>query len=818
MRVSCNWLNRHVDLSGVDLEALGRRFTMAVAELDGVEHVGHGLDHVVIGHVRSVEPIAGKKVRLTSVDCGPHGVRAIVCGAANVAAGQHVAVALPGQRLGDMTIAVSEVAGHVSEGMICSERELGLSEEHAGILVLSDADAGGASLRPGDRLDATFPVRDTIFVIDNKSLTHRPDCWGHRGIAREVAALIERPLRALAPPVAYTAEAPLTLQVGDLRDCPRYTATCMEGVTVGASPLWLRLLLARSGMRSISNVVDATNFVMLDLGNPLHAFDRRAVRGDRLEVRRARDGEVFETLDGQPRELAASDVVIADAEGAVALAGVMGGLASGVAPDTTALVLEAAAFDPGRVRMTAQRLGLRTESSARFEKSLDPTLPRLAAASFAALMAELCPGLRVTSALQEVAAPDPSPVVIATSCDYIRGRLGHALPDARIVGILTALAFEVHADKDGALRVTVPSWRATKDIGIPDDLVEEVGRVFGYDNIPPSAPEVVLSRPEANTRKRFERTTRSYLALSAGLDELQTYSFDDESWLGRMGLSPTGPRERLMNPISAEMPFMRRHLDAHLLAAMEKNARTFETVQVFEIGRVFLPSEAELPEQPTMLGLGLLAPPAWARDASGAPSRTRTEPSHFMALKGILEGLAEALDRAPLRFVRGGPGLIDRPWAHPVRQATVYCGDVMLGVMAELHPALLTRLDVTQHGALAELDLDRWRACAATPLRYRPLPRFPAVYRDFALVVPRAVEAATMADAIRLAAPSLVEDVALQSVYEGPGVPEGDKSVAWSVTLRLSERTLVEADVRSAEDAIWAAAERIGARPRVAAT
>lgn len=805
MRVSCNWLSRHVDLSGVDLVALGRRFTMAVAELDGIEEVGLGLERVVVGHVLEVTGLEGKKVRLTKVDCGPaHGLRSIICGAPNVAAGQYVAVALPGQRLGDLEIAVASVAGVESSGMICSERELGLSDEHAGIMTLERA-----GLVPGTPLTEAVPeIRDTIFVIDNKSLTHRPDCWGHRGIAREVAALLQRPLENLDFRVEFTDERPLTIEVQDLVSCPRYSATTMSGVRVERSPLWLRLLLVRAGMRPINNLVDATNFAMLDLGNPLHAFDRRQIAGGGIVVRRATDGERFTTLDGTERTLGNLDLVIADKERAVALAGVMGGLDSEIKDDTTELVLEAASFDPARVRTTAQRLGLRTESSSRFEKSLDPRLVSDGALCFLSLVQQLCPGSRVSSAFMDVHAPFPEPIVITTSVGYIEERLGHTLGADRIVDILRGLAFGVEAGEGGALTVVVPSWRATKDIGIADDLVEEVGRIYGYDNIPPQAPLVPVARPERNAKKKLEHAVRAHLTMACALDELQTYSFDDDAFLAKMGVTPA-ERVRLVNAISSDEPCMRTHLAPHLVKALDKNARANEDIGVFEIGRVFLPRGPELPHQPTTLG-ALVATrqsptPAWAGFHWG---------------KAIVQSLARAIERPMPRLVAGAVSLA---WAHPVRQAALVLQDsggaehgpgATVGYLAELHPLVLHRLGIEHVGFVFELDLDAWRAARAAPTGYRPLPRFPAVFRDFAVLVPAAVPAETLREAIARAEPTLVEAVGFESVYSGAGVPEGDKSIAWSVTFRHPERTLTDAEVRQAEAKIWSSLATVGGRQR----
>jgi len=813
MLISCNWLRRHVSLDGVDLDALAGRFTMSVAELEGVHRVGQGLDNVVIGRVLEVAGLEGKKVRLAQVDTGPHGVRAIICGAPNVAAGQRVAVALPGARLGDLVIEVAEVAGVTSHGMIASERELGLGEDHAGILVLGEADAPDAPL--GAPLSDAFAVADTLFEVDNKSLTHRPDLWGHRGIAREVAALVGRPLLPLPLDVPFTDEAPLTVRVEDPAACPRYSAVCVTGVAVAPSPLWLRLLLHRVGTRPISNVVDLTNFVMLDLGNPLHAFDRRELAGDTIVVRRAADGEVFTTLDGQDRPLTPRDLLIADAARGIALAGVMGGENSEIRDDTTDVVLEAANFDAATVRLTSQRLGLRTESSARFEKSLDPALVEDASRAFCRQLLALCPGARVTSAFIDVAAPPPPPVRVTLPVALVERRLGAALGGERVAAILTSLGFEVAARDGGAvLDVGVPSYRATKDIGIPEDLIEEVGRVHGYDNITPVPPAVALSQPDPNARKRFEHAVRDYLSGPAGLDEVQTYSFDFDPLLRTLGLDP-GHRLTLRNAISAEMPALRRSLVPGLLGVLEKNARAFEAIRVYELGRVFHPrseaiagAEGDLtPDEP------LAVQPTMLAALIAEPRQDPGEAGLFFALKGTLLGLARRMARAVPEVA---PGDVAARWAHPARQARLLVDGQEIGALAELHPLLQERLDVRQRAAILELDLDAWRESGETPVSYRPLPRFPAVYRDFAVVVAGAVPAAAVRGAILAAAPERIAEVGFESAYRGPGLGDDEKSLAWSVTMRHPDRTLADPEVREIEAAIWSQLERqVGGRPRV---
>jgi phenylalanyl-tRNA synthetase beta chain len=793
MWVSCNWLGRHVDLSGVDLDDLSRRFTLAVAELEGVERVGHDLSKVVVGHVRSAQAMEGTKLTLCDVDTGEASTRSIVCGAPNVAAGQRVPVAVPGTTLGEITIAEREVQGQLSQGMIASEAELGLSDDHAGIMVLA-----GDPL-PGTPLPELFDIEDTLFEIDNKSLTHRPDLWGHRGIAREIAALLDRPLLPLTGDVTFGGETPLDIQVDDAAACPRYTACTLDGLTIGPSPLWLRLLLHRVGVRSINNVVDATNFVMLDLGNPLHAFDRREIKGDAIRVRRATDGEVFATLDEVDRILSPDDLLICDGERPVALAGIMGGHASGVADDTRAIVLEAATFDASVVRMTSQKLGLRTDSSARFEKCLDPRLPEDAAKAFASLVLELSPGATVTSALQDVAAPLPETVTIGLRLERLASRLGMEIPEARVRTILSGLDFGLGQTTGGTIAVTVPSYRATKDIAIEMDLVEEVGRVFGYDNIPPQPPRITLGRPHPNHRKRFERASRAYLARVAGLDEVMTYSFATDPLLERIDAVPED-RLVLRNAISAEMPGLRTTLGPNLLGVLGKNERTLDSVRIFELGRVFLPRAGELPHQPAVLGV-LVADLELA------------ETGGFCLGKGLIAGLARAVERPMPVLVAGG---VDHPWAHPVRQARLTLGGAELGYVAELHPATRAALGFKHGGMLLEIDLDAWRAAAPAPTGYTRLARFPAVFRDFAVVVDETVRAGAVQDAIAGVDPQRVEDVIFHSEYRGEGVEAGQKCLAWSVTFRAQDGTLDEDEVRGLERSVWAAlTSQVSGKPRV---
>jgi phenylalanyl-tRNA synthetase beta chain len=669
--------------------------------------------------------------------------------------------------------------------MIASESELGLSEEHEGIMVLQGAP------KPGTRFGDLFDVEDVLFEIDNKSLTHRPDCWGHRGIAREVAALVGRPLLPMNLEVPYTETQPLNIQIDAPEACSRYLAVTMDGVQIAPSPFWLRILLHRVGIRSINNAVDATNFVMLDLGNPLHAFDARQINGDQISVRWASEGEGFTTLDETERTLKTSDLLIADGERGVALAGIMGGLNSEIQDETTAIVLEAASFNSSTIRMTSSRLGLRTDSSARFEKSLDPNLAEDASRAFCVLLAELCPTLRITSALMD-AFPGPieSPV-IELNLDLVNRRLGKDIGHETIVNYLSRLGFGVD-DQGEHLIVTVPTWRATKDISIGADLIEEVGRSYGYDNIEPQPPAVTLSKPHPNKQKYFERAARSYLTQAGGLDEVLTYSFDSDPLLEKIDAMPEN-RVLLRNAISAEMPAMRTSLGPNLLGALLKNERREDRIRLFEIGRVFRPSEGTdtLPHQPTTLGAIIGQKGAKGIETIGL----------FPVMKGLVLGLGKALSRELPRLVQGG---VEVPWVHPIRQAQVFVGDACIGYIAEAHPRTLHQLDV-QHGvAMMELDLEAWRAQTERPNDYTPLAKFPAVFRDFAVVVDESVRAGAVQAAIQSVDAVLIKDVEFQSAFRSEDLGQDRKCLAWSITIQHRDRTLQDTEIRGLEEQIWA--------------
>lgn len=606
MLVSWKWLGQWTDLSGVDPEAFAQRFTCTVAEIDAVHRWGFGLGEVLVADVVAVAPHpAADKLRLATVHLGDR-TETVVCGAPDLAVGLRVPFVPPGVKLpSGIEVKDGEVRGVRSPGMLASEKDLGLSDDNDGLLHLT-----GVTAPAGTPLPAAITLEDVLYEVDNKSITHRPDLWGQYGVAREVAAMLGRPLQPLDTEVALGSGDPLPVLVDDPAACLRYVCARVQGVQVGPSPVDARLLLRRLGVRPISNAVDATNLVMLETGNPLHAFDARQIRGNQIRVRKAQPGEQMQTLDGQLRTLTPADLLICDGEGPVAVAGVMGGLDSEIKDDTSEVVLEAAAFESAGIRKTAMRLGMRTESSARFEKALDPALAEVAARRFLRCLVQWSPGAQVTSGLLDAGpfrSQPPQPVVIQTSTRYLRDRLGVSateMPDAWIATCLEQLGFlvAVGAGDVQSLHVQVPSWRATKDIRQPEDLVEELGRHYGYGNIRSQAPLIPSRPPYLPPDKRLASHLRQVLSLGQGLTEVQLYAFDHESSRKRLGLDEGSlPRLEVKNEIAADHKYLRRSLIPNLLACIEGNllrgdgvtpAAKGLVVAHYELGRVFLPVAA----------------------------------------------------------------------------------------------------------------------------------------------------------------------------------------------------------------------------------
>jgi len=787
MKLSWNWLSELVDLSSVSAVEAARLLPLRTADVEGVERLGGGLEKVVTAKVLLVEPHPGAdRLRLCTVEYGAATPLRVVCGAPNVAQGQTVCFAPVGTTLPNgVTLKKAKIRGVDSEGMICAEDELGLGTAHDGIIVLPAGTAVG--LPVGEVLGVT----DTILEVNNSGITSRPDLWGHVGFARELAAIFDRPRIAQAfsdvSSVRGTLADPFPVSIEDVAGCRRYVGLAIEGVVNGPSPSRIRSRLQALGLRSVDLLVDLSNYVMLETGQPLHAFDVRSIEGGRIVVRRARSGERMRTLDGKDLVLVEDDLVIADAVKPLALAGVMGGEASGVRADTTSILLESASFDPARVRRSAIRHGLRTDASTRFEKSLDPEGALGAATAYRRQLALAGSPGRVVRRIADV-FPRPFPAVtIDLPFGLVSSRLGLEVAPADVARHLASVGFDSVAIP-GGLRVRVPSWRATKDVSIAEDLVEEVGRLHGYEHVVPSAPAAPMSPRRPSDVRRLERDGRSILSLDLGYAEIASYVFVSAPEMERLGVGPD-TLVRLKNPLSAEQDRLQVTCAQNLLRAAQRNRPREASLRLCEWTRILPKRErraADLPAETPVVGLL----------ASEATVTDDPKGEVFLALVGDVRALLERMGASGVTVADATDAdsvhdaLAAPTWFHPGRRAAVTAAGRVLALVGELAPAVARAFGVEGRTALAEVSLTRVLEAGRGGVPYRPPPRYPTAPFDVAVIVPRRTPAAKVADVVRRSASGAVRDVRLFDVYEGGGIPAGHRSLAFTVTFGDDDKTL----------------------------
>jgi phenylalanyl-tRNA synthetase beta chain len=794
MRISLSWLGDYVELpAGLTPAKLAHDLTMSTVEVEHVDDLAAPLDHVVVARVRVTTPHPdADRLRVVRLDDG-QGERTVVCGASNVAAGMLVALARPGARCrgkdgASFEIGVSDVRGIVSAGMICSSSELGLGD----LLPCKDdeiidlGDLGHPDLAPGTPLATAIHFDDVVLEIDNKSLTNRPDLWGHYGVAREVAALYGLPLQPLPSFAPTVGDGGFVVDIADPERCARYTATHIHGVRTARAPLWLRSRLVKVGQRPINLLVDLTNYVMMAVGQPSHAFDARDLP-TRVEVRRARQGEPLTLLDGTKPSLDPECLVIANHERPVALAGVMGGDAA-VRGDTDALWLEIANFDPVEIRRIVRRFGVRTESSSRFEKGIDPDRVVAALGLFVNLLVREQPTAQVVAHVDSF--PRPLPVIsVDVDVAFLHRRLGRELPEAQMRGLLERLGFVVEGE--GRLAVRVPSWRATGDVSLPEDIVEEVARLYGYEALGFSPPIVALVAPVIQPRRRMERRLKEALAFQAGMREVVSYPWVSAALLDASGMAGV-PTVGLAHAPTADMR-LAPSLVPQLLGLVASNLRYFDAFSIFELDRVFSPElvptpgvDERLPMQPRKLAAALVGP-----DAAQL----------FYRAKGVIESLARAVQCEPIGFSRD----VEAPWGDPAARLGLTTGGRGIGALAVVSSRAKRKAGIRgAEVAMFELDVDSLTPYSSRHNELVPLPTFPQVDFDINVVVERSVEWADLQRIAAVADP-LVRQVSFVDEYVGEQVPAGHKSVTLRLRLGSDAGTLVRAQIDAAAGQVIAA-------------
>ena len=832
MRVSLKWLRDYVDIN-IPVDELARRLSMAGVEVGAIERIGASWDpeRIFVGQITALAPHPNAdRLQLATADYG-RGTITVVTGAFNMAVGDKVPVALVGARLRnghseqheEVVLKPTKLRGIPSEGMVCSALELGLGDDHSGIMILpADAPVGTPLV---DYLG------DTIFVLEIKG---RWDCLSMLGVAQEVAAVQSirdgRLLTVREPPIDYPElgediTQAISIEIADPDLCPRYSATLIRGVTIGPSPRWLQERIIAAGMRPINNVVDITNYVMWETGQPLHAFDYERIHGHKIIVRRARPGETIVTLDNQVRELTGDMCMIADADRSIAIGGVMGGLDSEVTENTTTVLLESANFLPTSIRRTARALQIPSEAQRRFEKGLpaEGTIP--AARRATRLILELAGGTAAKGVADAYPGKRERPPVMLTTGE-VKRILGIDLAQAEIARILSALGFATEAIGSDSLRVTAPLRRV--DVTIPADLIEEVARSVGYDAMPTTMikapiPTERLSGPE----REWEEILRDTL-VGCGYSEVILYSLTNQRTTARMlpkdiaGVTAdntTLPESllhrllalneeplRLANPMTAEMDIVRITAFPGLLEALSRNLRHQDhDVAIFEIGRVYLPQGDDLPDERRVLTLA-------SGQYRSAAAWGQREENDFFDLKGVAETVLAKMGIRPPSF-RVSYVPARHPSFHPGRMAMInverstgrkgksvtYDTPQAVGLLGEIHPDVCENFDIAERAYVMGLDLSLLIGLVGWPGTqtggYRPLPRFPAVVQDIAVIVEEGVPAAAIEETIQRAGGGLVASVRLFDVYQGEPIPPGKKSLAYSISYQAGDRTLTSAEV-----------------------
>lgn len=785
------------ELSGTkkSAEQLAKLLMVHAFEVEGIEKFNHGIEGVVIGKVMALtqHPDADK-LRVAEVEVGKRDVRTIVCGAPNIAKGQKVVVALPGTDLpGGIHIKQAKLRGVESNGMICSAKELGLGDDHTGILVLPEDAPVGASFVKFVGLDDS--------IIEVKILPDRgSDALAYQGLAREIAAL-----DGYAPHFGEKSQKPVRLSsvnkiprvvIADKPGCPRYGALAFRGVTVGESPLWLKVRLIVSGLRPINNIVDATNYLMLLTGQPMHAFDADKIEGF-VTVRRAKKNEKLMLLTGETRKLTADDLVIADTKKALALAGVMGGQSSAVTAETKNIFLEVANFEGSSIRRTKNRHALPTDASYRFERNLDPNLVGEALREAAALLPGLCGGKIV--GMRDVYPKEAKPWKIALSLDRVEHVLGVKLPLFEVVQHLALLGLKVKkVVNENAVSVMVPTRRP--DLRDEWDLIEEIGRMHGYDGIKAEAPELPLTAREKNPEKLLERAAKEYLA-SAGFDELMTYSFYGEKEIAATRL-PLDHHLELENPLSPDQKYLRMTLVPLHLRKAADNIRHFESFDCFEWGKVFAKDKKTL--RPVELdALSLL---------SVLPKKSETKP--FFAMKGKIAALFSALHidaaQVTLESPEKYPDIPVLAMLHPTRSACYVAGGRVIGLIGEIHPQVLQAFGLEPRVVIGGFIASELLKLQNTETIFAPLQKFPYALRDISLTFPKAVTVGEVEALLGEAGAPLLKQSELFDIYE----KDGEKSFAFHLSFGAPDRTLSSTEMDAAFDRIVTLAVSRGGRLR----
>jgi len=776
LKISLNWIKDYIDLDGIDIKELWYRFTMSTAEVEEVEFVGQDIQKVVVGKVLSVIPHPeSKKLKITQVDSGD-GILQIVCGAPNVTEGILVPLAKIGGSVKKLPkLGKVKLVGVESFGMLCSAQELGISDDHSGLLIL-DGDYA-----PGTDIKSIIDIDDVIVEIDNKSLTNRPDLWGHYGIAREIAAIYGKELKPMQVDSLAGSEdkRKLDITVEDTDKCLRYSGLKIDGIKKLETSMNMKVRLFYCGMRPISPLVDLTNYLMLEMGQPMHAFDSRQVESG-IVVRSTKEPTAFKTLDGSKRTLPEDVLLICNKERPVAVAGIMGGENSEVLEDTTSILLESATFEGASTRKSSTKMGLRTEASARYEKMLDPNMTVIAIQRFVKLLKDMQADVEFASALTDVYCNRLEPIDITITKPYIDRYIGNTLSKEKMVAVLRALEFNVEIDGE-TFNIKVPTFRATKDITMKVDIIEEITRIFGYDNIVPQTLDIALKPLQYNEERITDHKVKELLSERFGASEVNSYVWYDNTFNSKMGIETNG-QVKVLNPQAHDSNTLRDSMVPGMLGFAEKNEKTYDDFSLFEIGSVF---KAANPKEKCKQHKNICVLVA---------SKIKSEDELFYDLKGMITFIAKTVKNVSPDFATCAS---EHNWIHPMKSVDVSFNGNLMGYITVVHPMIKKNIGKKLNVAVLEINRDVLQAINTDPVKYRELSKFPEVILDYSFLVDNGVTFDKLLEDIRAFKSDLLNTFEFVTIYTGKGLLEGKKSMTFRFVIGSNEKTLASEDINA---------------------
>lgn len=810
MLISLNWLKDFLGLpKNLDPKELATELTIKTAEVDSVHDESKAFENIVIGQIIELKPHPkADKLRIAMTSVGKETLQ-IVCGGSNLTEGMYVAVAKPGAKVkwhgqGDyVTLERTKIRDVESVGMICAGAEIDIADPHAKedrhILDLS-----GIKPKVGANLSEIFDRNDVIFEFDNKALTHRPDLWGHYGIAREIAALTNTDLK----PLKISSQIPtkgetIKVEVKDPKLCPRYCGLIINNIKIGPSPDWMQKRLKATGHGTHNNIVDVTNYVMTELGQPMHAFDKNYIKSG-IIVRSAKPQETITCLDEKIRELSHDTLVIADHEKPVAIAGIIGGENSGVNENTTSIILESANFNSTSIRRTSTKFQLRTESVQRFEKALDPNLAEIAIKRAAELILQICPDAYVTGPITDVKNFPTTPTKIDLNTNTVRSKIGAEISDKQIKEILEKLEFKIETKKtapktktsakSATYTVTVPGFRASKDIKSEDDLIEEIARIYGYAEIPAELPHLPAKLPLENTERFKKHRARELLSYGLGFDEVYNYSFYGKKEIQNCLLKEKG-HIKLLNYLSEDQTHLRTTLTPNILKNLQHNIKFADNIKIYEIGHTYKEIGQFMPLEEKKITGAILV-------------KGKTDDPFYEA-KGVIETFFQ---RYYIQIPHPAKGIENTPYAHPNKAISYIDQNAQtLAKVFMLHPLVAKKHDLENYSiGIFAINFTELMKLPITPRKYKRIPRFPSIEIDVSVLINAATEIQNIQKSITSADKNLITNVELFDIYQNHNIPPDKKAVAFKITLQALDRTLTDGEMLEVQNKIFKNLEKIG--------